>query len=423
MRPANWSATVFQTNAAYGALSSASRDDGRATRIERRERPLGRRREVGKRSRRAAAGCRCSEALTRTPAGRSSAQRRALESRQQLFLRQRARVEELLHQLLVGLGHHFDERLARGGGRLRHVPREPRPRSSCPAPSPRSGTPSSPRGRPRPRTPALRRSAAASGMMVRAHAWRSDSSVRSSDARSRSSRFSTTNRGSPSSCAAAQAFSVCTSTPATASTTTRAASATRSAALGLGKEVAEAGRIDEVDFRACSTRRTPARGERVFAGDFFVVVVGDGGAVVHLAEPVDHAGVEEHGRHQLCLAASPVTDDGHVADAGGVVDLHGAILPWGRDKAVTRASYRTLAFGAYLDSASLGLGRCTASLGLASLARTRFARWDSLRSLGLASLARTRYRSLGLPSVARTRYRSLGLPSVAGIPARPKAES
>ena len=29
-----------------------------------------------------------------------------------------------------------------------------------------------------------------------------------------------------------------------------------------------------------------------------------------------------HGRHQLGLATSAVSDDGHVADAGGVVDLH-----------------------------------------------------------------------------------------------------
>jgi hypothetical protein len=43
----------------------------------------------------------------------------------------------------------------------------------------------------------------------------------------------------------------------------------------------------------------------VLAGDLFVVVVGHGGAVVDLAEAVDHAGVEQQRRDELRLAASP----------------------------------------------------------------------------------------------------------------------
>ena len=60
----------------------------------------------------------------------------------------------------------------------------------------------------------------------------------------------------------------------------------------------------------------------MLAGDFFFVEVGDGRAFVDLPEAVDGAGGEEHGGDQLCLAASAVADDGHIADAGGVVDLH-----------------------------------------------------------------------------------------------------
>ena len=68
------------------------------------------------------------------------------------------------------------------------------------------------------------------GTTDRPNTPRSDSRDRSRLARSRSRRFSTTSRGVPSSSAAAQIFSVDTSTPATASTTTSAASATRRAA-------------------------------------------------------------------------------------------------------------------------------------------------------------------------------------------------
>ena len=65
----------------------------------------------------------------------------------------------------------------------------------------------------------------------------------------------------------------------------------------------------------------------MLAGDFFVVEVGDGGAVVDPAQPVHGAGGEEHGRDELGLAASAVADEGHVADGGGVVDLHRGIPP------------------------------------------------------------------------------------------------
>ncbi len=68
------------------------------------------------------------------------------------------------------------------------------------------------------------------GMTVRPNTLRSDSRARLTLARSRSSRFRMTRRGSSSSSARAQTFSVETCTPDTASTTTSAASETRIAA-------------------------------------------------------------------------------------------------------------------------------------------------------------------------------------------------
>ena len=62
-------------------------------------------------------------------------QDRRAQTADQLFLRQRSRLEEALHQLVVGFGHHLDERLAGG--------RRPRPLISAgTAPSVTCRTPS-----------------------------------------------------------------------------------------------------------------------------------------------------------------------------------------------------------------------------------------------------------------------------------------
>ena len=60
----------------------------------------------------------------------------------------------------------------------------------------------------------------------------------------------------------------------------------------------------------------------MLAGDFFVVVVGDGGAVVDLSEPVDRAGIEQGGRGQLGLSGSAVADQRDIPDIRRVIDLH-----------------------------------------------------------------------------------------------------
>ena len=54
--------------------------------------------------------------------------RRAAQAGDELFVGQRAGLEELLHQLLVGLRDHLDERLAGRVDGRRHVRRESRPR-------------------------------------------------------------------------------------------------------------------------------------------------------------------------------------------------------------------------------------------------------------------------------------------------------
>ena len=126
--------------------------------------------------------------------------RRLLEPGDQLVLRQRAGVEELLHQLLVGFGDHLDRALRARRWPRRSCRRGRRLRSSCPSRrsanvyafiATRSTTPlkslSSPIG-------------SWIGTMARPHDCRSDSSDRSSDARSRSRRLRTTMRGSSSSC-------------------------------------------------------------------------------------------------------------------------------------------------------------------------------------------------------------------------------
>ena len=64
------------------------------------------------------------------------------------------------------------------------------------------------------------------------------SSARSNEAFSRSIRLTTTSRARPYSSAKPHTFSVCTSTPATASTTTMAASATRRAARASERKFA-----------------------------------------------------------------------------------------------------------------------------------------------------------------------------------------
>ncbi len=136
MRPANGSATVFQTNAASGAesaaLSGAASPPSASTTAKSRSAGDGTYATMASIS-----GCRpmfvvADEHSTREDAPGGDA---ALESRHQLLLRERAGVEELLHQRVVGFGDHLDERLARAVGRSLPPPPARLLRSALPLPS------------------------------------------------------------------------------------------------------------------------------------------------------------------------------------------------------------------------------------------------------------------------------------------------
>ena len=232
----------------------------------------------------------------------------------ELVVGERAGLEELLHQLLVGLRHHFDQRFARGLDGGGHVARDSafgelaasvglqderllrdeiddaleralfadrqlnrhRP-CGCTL---RAATPASARGwRARDRAGSRRRAAAAT-----------------------------------SSSAAAQTFSVCTITPATRvdDDDRRVGDVQRGARVA--QEVADAGRVDQIDLLLVPLGVREAGRERVLARDFFFVVIGDGRALVDLAEAVDHAGVGEDGGGELGLAGTAVTDESDVSD-------------------------------------------------------------------------------------------------------------
>ena len=90
----------------------------------------------------------------------------------------------------------------------------------------------------------------------------------------------------------------------------------------IGEKVGDARRVDEVDLRLVPLGVGEAGRERVLAGDFFVVVVGDGRAVVDLSEPVDRAGIEQGGRGELGLSGTAVADQRDIPDIRRVIDLH-----------------------------------------------------------------------------------------------------
>ena len=113
MRPANGSAIVFQTNAAAGAFSSAARATSAAALVDALERPVGRRRQVGDDGVEQLRDADVQQRRRADEREQLAGDRRAAQAGDQLLVGQRAGLEELLHQLLVGLGDHLDERLAR----------------------------------------------------------------------------------------------------------------------------------------------------------------------------------------------------------------------------------------------------------------------------------------------------------------------
>ena len=95
----------------------------------------------------------------------------------------------------------------------------------------------------------------------------------------------------------------------------------------VAQEIRHPRRVDEVDLVLVPLDVGEAAGEGVLAGDFFFVVIGDGRPVVHAAEAVDGAGVEEQRGNQLRLPGAAMTDQGDISDVGSIVDLHAGNPP------------------------------------------------------------------------------------------------
>src|SRR6185436_5001272 len=76
----------------------------------------------------------------------------------------------------------------------------------------------------------------------------------------------------------------------------------------VAQEVGHPGGVDEIDLVLVPLRVGEAAGERVLAGDLFLVVIGHRGPVVHATEAVDGAGVEEQRGYELRLPGAAVTD-------------------------------------------------------------------------------------------------------------------
>ena len=132
MRPANGSATVFHTNAAAGPRVRGRRRVVVAVLADAVHAALGRRRHVGDDRVEQRLHRRCWRPPRRRSTGKiAAAATPRFEPADQLLLRQRAGVEELLHQRVVGLGDHLDQRFARRLGRRLHLARAPAPRSAC----------------------------------------------------------------------------------------------------------------------------------------------------------------------------------------------------------------------------------------------------------------------------------------------------
>ena len=95
----------------------------------------------------------------------------------------------------------------------------------------------------------------------------------------------------------------------------------------VAEEVRQPRGIDEVDLVAVPLDVGEAGGKGVLAGDFFFVEVGDGGAVVDAAETVHGAGGEQQRGEQLRLAGAAMTDQGDISQALSFIDLHGRWPP------------------------------------------------------------------------------------------------
>jgi hypothetical protein len=101
----------------------------------------------------------------------------------------------------------------------------------------------------------------------------------------------------------------------------------------LGQEVRVAGRVEEVQLRLAPLAVGDGGLQADLALDLVGIEVGHRRPVVHAAEAVDRAHVEEHRGDQRRLPAASVADHGHVANRGWLVDLHAENPPRARCRA------------------------------------------------------------------------------------------
>ena len=111
-------------------------------------------------------------------------------------------------------------------------------------------------------------------------------------------------------------------TPDTASTTTIAASATRSAPRASWMKLPKPGVSSMLILFLFHSQKASFVADGDFAFDFVFVVIGRGIAVVHAAETIRCASIEEYCRNQRSLAASSVTDDADITNVFAFVDVH-----------------------------------------------------------------------------------------------------
>ena len=269
-------------------------------------------------------------ALARRPADHRSEPRvreAGLHARHDLLLGERALLEVLLDQLVVGLGDRLHQLLAGRDRPSRAARRATRP----PPRSGRSGTgpPSRAGGRRRPANSCSSPIGSSSGATWLPNADTSWSSVPWNDDRSRSSLLTKMARGRPASTASSQATSVWTSTPSTADTTTMTASTARIGRSQVADEVGVAGRVQHVDLHAVPFDGAIESETRDALALFVGIVVGHGVAVLDRAHPGDRTGREEHGLEQRGLARAAVADQQDVADVLRVVGLQHGLLRLG----------------------------------------------------------------------------------------------
>ena len=73
----------------------------------------------------------------------------------------------------------------------------------------------------------------------------------------------------------------------------------------VAEEIAEPGRVDQIDLVLVPLGVREACGKGVLAGDFFFVVVGDRRPIVHASEAIDHAGGERRAETSWVLPVPP----------------------------------------------------------------------------------------------------------------------